>query len=65
MNPTMTRNTCQEMLLTIAGPMRRMDMWRLVMARRLSRAYIGFQNHWGTTRLSVIVTAMLVATSIC
>ena len=41
------------------------DMWRLVMARRLSRAYIGFQNHWGTTRLSVIVTAMLVATSIC
>ena len=58
-------STCQEMQLIIAVPMKRMDMWRLVMARRLSRAYIGFQNHWGTTRLSVIVTAMLVATSIC
>ena len=65
MTPTMTRSNCQEMQLIIAVPMKRMDMWRLVMARRLSRAYIGFQNHWGTTRLSVIVTAMLVATSIC
>ena len=45
--------------------MKRMGMLKLVMARRLSRAYIGFQNHWGTTRLSVIVTAMLVVTSIC
>ena len=63
--PTMTRSTCQEMPLTIAVPMKRMGMLKLVMARRLSRAYIGFQNHWGTTRLSAIVTAILVVTSIC
>ena len=61
----MTRSTYQEMLLTIAVLMKRMDMWRLVMARRLSRAYIGFQNHWGTTHLYAIVMVMLVVTSIC